>query len=34
MEYMYTQKGSRVDLDLVLEELKLVEPEQTVFAEH
>jgi hypothetical protein len=31
---MYTSKGSRVDLDLVLEELKQVEPEQTLFAEH
>lgn len=32
---MYTlKKGSRVDLDLVLEELKQVEPEQTLFAEH
>ncbi len=31
---MYTLKGSRVDLDLVLEELKKVEPEQTLFAEH
>jgi len=30
---MYTQ-GSRVNLDLLWEELKLLEPEQTVFAEH
>lgn len=31
---MYTLKGSRVDLDVVLEELKRIEPEQTLFAEH
>jgi hypothetical protein len=32
---MYTSKGSRVDLELVLEELKLLEPsEQAQGTEH
>jgi hypothetical protein len=31
---MYTLKGSRVDLDLVLELLKQIEPDQTLFAEY
>lgn len=31
---MYTQKTSPIDIDLLLEELRLIEPEQTVFAEH
>ncbi|GEM_PF-6031344 len=31
---MYTSKGSRVDLELVLEELKLVEPDRDLVTEH